>query len=767
MNEKKIALLVVSDDYSATQFKPLKAPKGDGEKLANVLTNTSIGGYNVQLIINEPHYKVLGKIEATLKQCGRNDLVVLYFSGHGIKDDRGQLFFATTNTNTELLTATAISATIINELIARCRSRRKVLLLDTCYSGAFAKGTTHKAGEHVDVRSFFEQGTGHVVMTATDAMQYAFEEDGVSGESKGSVFTSTIVEGLRTGMADVDGDGQVSFDDLYDFVRNQVSGKRPEQQPHKWLFGVEGKLILAKNPNPKPRELPEDVKNALKNPIPSVVKGAIPVLARMLDHPNRGIMLSARHALETLTEHDSRAVSADAIIALGKENSKATRPIAHRNIPQPAPEIPKPITMAGTEAKPVYAQTKATLTDTQINAKWISLVVMGMLSGIFNFWDLVNLSINLFPLQIWAGFVIGYRFPTRPAIIAGALIFLPNLFIHLVQISGTQSVGEGYYAIDGFKGTIFAGRAHISGLPIQCRTLGFGYFFYAFFPMAVALVKEKIHQLKDSTTCLSPNKLILKNEAKFVRILCIVLLSISCGFGLLQFNGYYIVMAFMTLWVYKYGLEQTRTLLVFFVLTQLIQMRSDVFSMFETINSVDFPILLLIMIVCSSLTIVNQIPKRFLGFVLAMPLICFFFSFYFRISPGFAVELSCVALPLIFFLGYKYGSRLGFTAGVIWGCTAAVHISISDAISWGAINTDYVLGASFIGYLGGTDMIRRDFLPAAFKLLGTYYGAVFLASVSYGGFYLPYRADDLMNYGFSLVMLLILSLFAQKSKKPA
>jgi hypothetical protein len=53
-------------------------------------------------------------------------------------------------------------------------ARRIVLLLDCCFSGAFTKGMRTCAGGQVDVLERFT-GRGRAVITATNAMEYAFE----------------------------------------------------------------------------------------------------------------------------------------------------------------------------------------------------------------------------------------------------------------------------------------------------------------------------------------------------------------------------------------------------------------------------------------------------------------------------------------------------------------------------------------------------------------------------------------------------------------
>ena len=58
-------------------------------------------------------------------------------------------------------------------MLDRCRAQQKVVLLDCCYSGAFEKGRVVRADKQVNATEFF--GRGNVVITASDAMQYAFE----------------------------------------------------------------------------------------------------------------------------------------------------------------------------------------------------------------------------------------------------------------------------------------------------------------------------------------------------------------------------------------------------------------------------------------------------------------------------------------------------------------------------------------------------------------------------------------------------------------
>jgi hypothetical protein len=192
-------------------------------------------------------------IEEFFDGRSRDDLLLLYFSGHGILDQGARLYFATTDTRVDRPRSTAIPAAFVNDLMSECRSRRQVLVLDCCNSGSFARGV--KAGGKIGTRERFE-GRGRVVITASDALQYAFEAGEIAGEGVRSVFTEQLVEGLKTGAADLDGDGYVALDELYDYVYGRVLDASPRQRPGKWAFGVEGKIFIARTTAPNAQQGP-------------------------------------------------------------------------------------------------------------------------------------------------------------------------------------------------------------------------------------------------------------------------------------------------------------------------------------------------------------------------------------------------------------------------------------------------------------------------------------------------------------------------------
>jgi hypothetical protein len=254
-------------------------------------------------------------IEEFLTDRSPDDVLLLHFSCHGIKDLEGELYFAMTNTKLRLLAATAVAANFVNRRMTQSRSRRIVLFLDCCYAGAFERGMTARATKVMDLEERFS-GRGRAVITASGAVEYAFEGGALteSGDPPPSIFTTAMVRGLATGEADRDQDGYVDLDELYDYVYDAVREVTPHQTPGKWTFGVQGDLVLARRATPvtEPSPLPPDLQISLDSPLARVRAGAVEELARLLNGRHQGLALAARQALEGLAQDDSRAVAASA-----------------------------------------------------------------------------------------------------------------------------------------------------------------------------------------------------------------------------------------------------------------------------------------------------------------------------------------------------------------------------------------------------------------------------------------------------------------------
>ncbi len=311
------ALIVATGRYDDPKLRRLRAPAADAQQLAEVLRDPTIGDFDVEIAEDCDERDLRRRIARFFRASGRDDVLLMHLSGHGIKDARGSLFMAASDTEIDLLDATAISAAWLDEQMTQSRSRRKLLLLDCCFSGKFPFGMMHRAGEGVEVEERM-QGRGRAVITATNSMEYAYEGEQLSGEGQPSYFSAAIVEALKTGEADRDQDQWISVDELYDYVYDWVRERSPNQTPTK-QSALEGPLYVARSRYRRPIEpaAPDrQLLDLVEHPISGARLGAIEELTRLLKATSPSVALAARQALARMRDDDSRNVRERAMAAL-------------------------------------------------------------------------------------------------------------------------------------------------------------------------------------------------------------------------------------------------------------------------------------------------------------------------------------------------------------------------------------------------------------------------------------------------------------------
>ena len=238
------ALLIATSEYKHPALRGLASPNHDAIALRRVLANPAIGGFAVTLLSNRGAESVRRTIEQFFTERLPGETAVCYFSGHGLKDDDGNLYIAARDTIPSLLRSTAIQDGFLRDAMRSSRAKSQVLILDCCFGGAFSRAMLAKSAPQVDVNDRF-QGTGRVVMTASTAMEFAYEGDQITGQASLSVFTRTLVKGLSSGEADVDGDGLVSVQDLYQYAYREIVVPGSHQTPTISAVGQEGSIYLA------------------------------------------------------------------------------------------------------------------------------------------------------------------------------------------------------------------------------------------------------------------------------------------------------------------------------------------------------------------------------------------------------------------------------------------------------------------------------------------------------------------------------------------
>jgi hypothetical protein len=234
------ALLIGNSTYPADEhnLQTLKGPVKDIAALNRALIDRDTGLFadvDVTLLPEATSSRAIRALGRFFGTATRDDVLLVYFSGHGKLDQSGRLHLCMQDTDSTDLLSTAVSSARINEFADASRARNVVIVLDCCHAGAFRGGDL---GDAV-------AGPGRYVLTSCRGTQLAND---ATVENGTSFFTQHLVDGLLDAAADQDADGYVTFSELYAYVdrRLREAGK---QVPQRRVDG-DGDVRLAKRPLP-------------------------------------------------------------------------------------------------------------------------------------------------------------------------------------------------------------------------------------------------------------------------------------------------------------------------------------------------------------------------------------------------------------------------------------------------------------------------------------------------------------------------------------
>ena len=264
------AVIVGIEDYESVN--DLSYTVDDAEDMRNVLL--SYGNWNdsnIQFLTDADASKngIGTAITTMASKSDADDVCVFFFSGHGSRipgtesDDYDEVI-CPWDTTSEI--DSVISDDELGTWLSFCPGNI-IVILDTCYSGGFAKGTegtiktvpNPRVSKDAIARRHFVEGlvehlkqkpisrdlnqAEYVVLMACEEDKYAYE----SRRLKNGVFTYYIVEGLW-GPADANVDNNISAEEDFYYADPLVLNYKPTNQDPQLWDGVEGEdlpLVIA------------------------------------------------------------------------------------------------------------------------------------------------------------------------------------------------------------------------------------------------------------------------------------------------------------------------------------------------------------------------------------------------------------------------------------------------------------------------------------------------------------------------------------------
>jgi len=213
---QRLGVVIGINNYADPAIPALKYAESDAQAVFDTLTDPAVGRFpkeNVKLLVGkEATNDAIKEALYNLRGAGKDDLVVVFFSGHGAKEG-DEAFWVTQTAKAGALPATALSNSDIRRRLADIPSQRLVVFLDCCYAASTVKKSLSDPGKLFGDFA----GKGRVTIAGSGDNQEAVEYP----DKKAGVFTYYLVSGLR-GAADTNGDGIVTFDELWTYMGENV-----------------------------------------------------------------------------------------------------------------------------------------------------------------------------------------------------------------------------------------------------------------------------------------------------------------------------------------------------------------------------------------------------------------------------------------------------------------------------------------------------------------------------------------------------------------
>jgi hypothetical protein len=246
MVSTRLGLLIAT----AGRVDPLFPAVPDGaihiNDLADVLQSPQIGGFSLTVLMDPNVEAARSAIVKLLTGRNPDDTVLLYISGHCIRQTDGTLFLALRESNRSDLENTALPAAFVRQQLQQTAANKQLVILDS------PLGSVVSAAKPLDRDLPLNLGLNfrvvnrrQAVLAASDYLSFCLAgEHYIAVRSAQPPLAASIVRGLRTRAADDKGDRQVTVTGLLNYLKS-VGSVRKDEMRAGWLTEGAGDLIIA------------------------------------------------------------------------------------------------------------------------------------------------------------------------------------------------------------------------------------------------------------------------------------------------------------------------------------------------------------------------------------------------------------------------------------------------------------------------------------------------------------------------------------------
>lgn len=215
----KRALLIGFDTYQVLPCSHLNSPALENLRAIAQILESEVGQFlksEINLLINPDAQQVRQAIEYFSSRCRPSDRQFLYICGLGLIDPKTQqAYLGAYDTQPANLLSTGISSEFLQAALGHSQSHHQLVVLDVCWQPGIPK---YSASLDWQAMSIAQLGSSEraVLLVFNPEAGWTRSPAGLS------VCAHYLVEGISTGLADIEADGFISASDLYQYLTDHL-----------------------------------------------------------------------------------------------------------------------------------------------------------------------------------------------------------------------------------------------------------------------------------------------------------------------------------------------------------------------------------------------------------------------------------------------------------------------------------------------------------------------------------------------------------------
>jgi hypothetical protein len=237
-------VVIASEKFKNSNYDLSYAVKDASDVAATMVNSKSFKNIHIKKMINQSFSSDSVKVlKDYFGKAGINDLVMVFYAGHGYLDTDFSYYFPTYYTDFSDPKINSVAYKSFEELFKDMKPSRKLMFIDACFSGEVdvediksdkkkkSKGDSTRAGSSAlfsqstalemskAIFSDLRHNSGATVISSAGGTEAAYEDE----KWNNGLFTYCMLNGLKNLKADLDHDKKVTLNELQKYVSEEVN----------------------------------------------------------------------------------------------------------------------------------------------------------------------------------------------------------------------------------------------------------------------------------------------------------------------------------------------------------------------------------------------------------------------------------------------------------------------------------------------------------------------------------------------------------------